>query len=164
MPSFFRQSDFPAHLPQTWRMVKRRPHEQVFALTSFPWQVLYARVDGKNGKFSLTSLLWKAGMQPFQQGDLSRKKLGYVYVSHEQIKLVMVRTYSCGRHLNRLFLNYLTSSNFGQRLFQYWGLGFSNSSNITRTSSPSLFSKENGQKIVRLCIEQRSPRSLSSLV
>ena len=26
---------------------KRRPHEQVFTLTSFPWQLLFARVDGK---------------------------------------------------------------------------------------------------------------------
>ena len=38
---------FGMQLEDSSALLKRRSYEQVFALTSFPWQVLFAGVDGK---------------------------------------------------------------------------------------------------------------------
>ena len=82
--------------------VKRRPHGPVFALTNFPWQVLFARVDGEIGQvLSLTSLLVeKRACQLFnKRRRLVKEQLGIFLRPHEQIKLVKVKTCSCGRRL-----------------------------------------------------------------
>ena len=59
--------------------VSARLHKQVS-----PWQVLFARADGKNGKFFFDrSPCWKAGMLAFQQGV--KENLGIFPHPHEQI-------------------------------------------------------------------------------
>ena len=76
----------PAHL-STYRKpgdIKGRPHEQVFTLTSFPSQVSFIHLNVETYQvFSLTTILVRASLPAFQQGDLSSKNLPFfpVYTS-----------------------------------------------------------------------------------
>ena len=74
--------------------MQRHPHEQVFILTAFPWQLLFARVDGKKVHIFTwrVCLLKSCYASSFFQGDLSRKKLAYLSLSKTRQDSILYST------------------------------------------------------------------------